>query len=217
MSDQTLRVEAVASTILLSAQSSCESSLIDLRPGLLAAQLSAHKLCSASGEHHRWQKEFGRVLALLGWRQAINEKRDALMQGRKGWVVHEMLARGIAKQCSAQWALPIKQAMAKVAAAPEDCAAVRVLRAYGWHGTGLNLQVALLDTNGSLTTFGIRFKAHDAVPAQWLSHRFQPSVANPILHTRVTGSQFSSALYEPVVQGLKTRLGDRLHTDIAAF
>lgn len=216
MSDQSLRVEAIGSMFLLTAQGRTDASLIDLRPGLLAAQLSAHKRCRAGGEPRCWQDEFGRVLAMLGWRQVLNEKHDAIMQGRSGWVVHEMLAHGFAKRCP-QWARPIKQALAKVAAASADSAAVQVLRAYGWYGTELNLQAAFLDTDGSLTTYGIRVQAHEPVPAQWLSHHFQSFVANTMLYTRMNEFRFSKALYEPAVEGLKTRLGDRLHTAIAAL
>jgi len=216
MSDQALHAEAVGSVILLTRHGRPDASVLDIRPALLAAHLSAAKLQSDTYER-RWKGEFHRVLGLLGCRQTSHTHHDGLSFSRAGWVVHDLLRIGIAKQLPVAMRSPVRQALATVVAAPDSSPGVQVLHANGWRGTALDLQVVLLETDDSLVTFGIGFQSPEPVPERWLSHHFNAPRGKALVYTRTTTSIFSRELYEPLAQGLKTRLGDRLHTHIAAF
>jgi hypothetical protein len=216
MSDETLHAEAVGSIILLTRVGQPESSMPDIRPALLAAHLSAAKLDHDTAEQ-AWKGEFHRVLGVLGCRQISHTRHDALSLSRAGWVVHDLLGIGIAKQLPVGARRPIRQALAAVAAAPDTSPGVQVLHAHGWRGNHLDLQAVLLEPEGSLITFGIRFESPEAVPARWLSHRFTAPPGKAFVYTRTTTSVFSREAYEPAVHELNARLGDRLQTHIAAF
>ncbi|MGI4841374.1 MAG: hypothetical protein ACRYF9_27640 [Janthinobacterium lividum] len=216
MSDEALHAEAVGSVILLTRHGRSDSSVLDIRPALLAAHLSAAKLHSDTHELH-WKGEFHRVLGLLGCRQTSHTHHDGLSFSRAGWVVHDLLRIGIAKQLPVAMRRPVRQALATVAAAPDSSPGLQVLHANSWRGTALGLQVVLLETDGRLITFGIGFQSPEPVPERWLRHHFNAPRGKAFVYTWTTTSIFSRELYEPFAQGLKTRLGDRLHTHMAAF
>jgi len=55
----------------------------------------------------------------------------------------------------------------------------------------------------------------DANALRWKGHRFQAPLGKAFISTRATTSVFTPEVYEPLMQGLKAQLRDRLDTAIA--
>jgi hypothetical protein len=215
MPSEYLHAEAVASTLLLSTPPWHAKPLFDPRPGLLVAQLSADRHWRASHDLRDWQREYERVLALLGWRHMLQEQIQPMRSGRSAVLLHEHLARGLTSLCHRQWAPAVARTLKAIAATGQHSAALDILVSHGWHLGQLNLQVALLDTDGTLLTFGLSDPSGARGPLQGLNQRV-PTAARR-LRMRSSVATLNTDLYAKVLDDLRAKLADRSSSAMAPF
>lgn len=212
MSSDCLHAEAVASTILLTTAQWQAEPLFDPRPGLLAAQLSADRHWRLSHDPRSWQREYDRVLALLGWRQSLQDKSQP---NRSGWSLPRRLGEGLAALCAPQQAPAVKNTLAAIGTMTAQSAALDILATHGWQVGQLNLQVALVEADGTLLTFGLDHLAMPGGPRCGLSSPFPLPKRGWRVRSSVAGLQVEH--YATALDALKLKLGDKLHSAIAPF
>lgn len=217
MSESLLRAEVLVSTLVLTPRQACVAAPIDVRPALLAAQLNADRHCAGCADPHLWWREYSRVMRLSGWHQRFHEQGHSVPHGLADVAIHEQLAQGLGALCSARLASAVAQVLASVAAAPAHSPALQLLGRHAWQGASLNLQVALLEPSGELIAYGIHYLA-DSLPAgRWLAQPVRLAAGSAPLCTRASVSRVDARRYGPLLEHLKARLGDRLHTVTASF
>lgn len=215
MPSEYLHAEAIASTLLLSTPPWHAKPLFDPRPGLLVAQLSADRHWRASHDPHDWQREYERVLTLLGWRHTLQAQSKPLRPARSGGELHQHLARGLTALCTQQWAAAVAGTLKAIASSTQQSAALDILVSHGWHLGQLNLQVALLEADGTLLTFGLSDPSGVGGPLHGLNQRLPASTRR--LRMRSSVATLNTGLYAKVLDELKAKLGDRSNSAMAPF
>lgn len=200
-----LQAEVIGSTLLLS-EPAPRSAVIDVRPGLLAAELSAAKHASLGQDAQAGHQEYVRVLAALGWRYSHAEQHQEAREARSRWSLHQRLARGIARLCSQAQAEAVAACLEAVVRLPDDNPGRLMLRQHAWREGRLNMRVALLDTQGTLSTYGVALRPRAPLSAAWLRER--SSIVGGI-ETHCSVAHLSSEHYARAFDLLQAKLGRR--------
>jgi len=215
MWSESLNAEVIASTILLTTPQWRANPLFDPRPGLLAAQVSAERHWRLSHDPRAWQREYERVLTLLGWRHTLQAQSKPVRPSRSAGSLHEYLARGLTSLCNQQWAPDVARTLEAIAACAQQSAALDILVRHGWQLGQLNLQVALLEADGTLRTFGLSDSSGIGGPLQGLNQRLPTSARD--LRMRSSVASLNTVLHAQVLDGLRAKLGDRSNSAMAPF
>jgi hypothetical protein len=215
MAADILRAEVVGSTIVLMGDDHGALPALDICAGLLAADLGATKYCSNVASQRRWPGEWRRIMNLLGWRYSLWRQRRRVWPLGAPFIVHEQLAQGLGQLCSARAAVAVRATLAALAATQARSPAWDILRRHAWQGTQLNVQAALLDSDGKLLIFGVRYETPEPIALHWLRQNFGLATALSTVHTHAGTATLCAALYASASKQLSTKLCNRIDTEVA--